>query len=381
MSDARERGPESLRTAAAQFEEAARAQKCWRCGCLHGSLRTIEASLSPGERSLELSKSIAAASSRLTGIQYDCLGCETCYPALALSALNVGADSCPQEPIVEREGWPPLPGSYTVLRFAAPVAICTLVDATLEADVARAAGPGVAIVGTCQTENLGIERLVQNVAGNPHIRFLILCGADSRQAVGHLPGQALLSLSRHGVDERSRIVAATGKRPMLKNISRAMVDHFRSAVEVVDLIGCADTSRVLDTARALVARNPGPAEPFAQARAVRVLHGALPQRMVPDPAGYFVVYPDRAQGLLSLEHYANGGVLDLVVQGATAVEVYSSAIEQALVSRLDHACYLGRELTRAELALNTDAEYVQDAAPEARAMDCSCHGACGEKEA
>ena len=60
--------------------------------------------------------------------------------------------------------------------------------------------PEVAIVGTLHTENLGIERLVSNVLANPHIRFVIVCGPDSRQAIGHLPGQSLVALAseRHG---------------------------------------------------------------------------------------------------------------------------------------------------------------------------------------
>jgi tetrahydromethanopterin S-methyltransferase subunit A len=35
----------------------------------------------------------------------------------------------------------------------------------------------VALVGTLQTENLGIERVIGNVLANPHIRLLLVCGA------------------------------------------------------------------------------------------------------------------------------------------------------------------------------------------------------------
>ena len=40
-----------------------------------------------------------------------------------------------------------------------------------------------------------------------------------------------------------------------------------------------------------------------------------------------------------------------------------TAIDRNLLSRLDHAAYLGRELSRAEGALAPDNHYVQDAAP------------------
>jgi tetrahydromethanopterin S-methyltransferase subunit A len=52
------------------------------------------------------------------------------------------------------------------------------------------------------TENLGIERVIRNVLANRSIRFLVLCGEDTQQAIGHLPGQSLASLFRGGLDER-----------------------------------------------------------------------------------------------------------------------------------------------------------------------------------
>ncbi len=48
--------------------------------------------------------------------------------------------------------------------------------------------------------------------------------------------------------------------------------------------------------------------------------------------------------------------------------LYSTVIEASLISRLDHAAYLGRELARAENALKTVENYVQD-----RASGCGCH--------
>lgn len=92
--------------------------------------------------------------------------------------------------------------------------------------------------------------------------------------------------------------------------------------------------------------------------------GYVPERMVPDPAGYFVVYVDGSRRLLSLEHYGKDGVLRAIIEGRTAAELYTPAIDSGLISRLDHAAYLGRELARAEAALASGAPYVQDAAPE-----------------
>jgi tetrahydromethanopterin S-methyltransferase subunit A len=74
---------------------------------------------------------------------------------------------------------------------------------------------------------LGIERIIRNTLANPNIRFLILCGADTQQAIGHLPGQSLQSLFENGVDERRRIRGARGKRPVLKNVSIEEIQRSR----------------------------------------------------------------------------------------------------------------------------------------------------------
>ncbi len=268
-----------------QLGEAAMAKKCWRCGCLRSSLGAIEEAFPPSARPAELAAVIALARPRLAETKYDCLGCEVCFPAIAINALGVEGDACPAEPVDVREGWPPLPGAYTALRYHAPVAVCTLTDDVLMRAVREAAGPGVGIVGTMQTENLGIERLILNTVANPNLRFLILCGEDSRQAVGHLPGASLLALARGGVDDVMRIVGAPGKRPVLRNVSRSAVEHFRKFVEVVDLIGECSAREIAKRVEACAARSPGAAKAFEEGRSVAVVGGYLPARLAPDPAG------------------------------------------------------------------------------------------------
>jgi len=304
-----------------QLSEAAAARKCWQCGCLRGSLGAIEGAYPASERPEALASVVELARSRLGDLKYDCLGCEVCWPALAVNALGVEGDACASEPAPAREGWPPLPGAYTVLRYHAPVAICTLTDEALGKRIASAGGAEIALVGTMQTENLGIERLVQNTVANSNIRFVMVCGDDSRQAIGHLPGQSWVALARAGVDEGMRIIGAQGKRPMLRNVSRDAVEHFRQTVEIVDMIGETNVAQIMDTAKACAARNPGPAEAFAGTRSVATVAGYLPERMISDSAGYFVVFPDCGRGLLMLEHYRNDGVLDVVIEGRSPAEL------------------------------------------------------------
>lgn len=378
----RDAGPaveDGLGQAAAQLSRAAAAQKCWKCGCLRHALEAIERALPELGRPGPLAKAITETHARLVPQRYDCLGCEVCWPAVALDALGeagttgIEAQVCPTEAVQPRAGWPPLPGAYRVLRYRAPVAVCTLNDEALAERIARSDLPGLAIVGTLHTENLGIERLASNVLANPTIRFVIVCGPDSRRQIGHLPGQSLVALAREGVDCNGRIAGAKGKRPVLRNLEPAAVDHFRHTVEVLDLVGVAELDTISAALRDCVERDPGPAAAFAPSGTLEPIIGSVPERMTSDPKGYFVVYVDRARKLLSLEHYRNNGVLTTIIEGRTAAEAYLPAVERALVSRLDHAAYLGRELARAEHALSSGENYIQDAAPERCGLECGCH--------
>jgi len=285
---------------------------------------------------------------------------------------------CATEEPETRAGWPPLPGDYRVPRFQAPVAVCTLNSDTLIEALAGRRPEGLAIVGGLRTENLGIEHLMRNILANPHIRFLIVCGEDTRRAIGHLPGQSLLSLLENGVDEKGRIIGARGKRPLLKNVSTAQIAAFRRQLTALDYIGESDVDVLCGLVTASTASDPGPmAGNVAEVALPTVETATGPRRLKLDPAGYFVVYPDHARGRLVLEHYSNKGVLGRVFAAAEPSALYTAVIEAGLISRLDHAAYLGRELARAEAALATGEAYVQDRAAGALAADDeACASAC-----
>ncbi len=370
----------ALRVVQEQLAEATAAKKCHACGCFHAAVASFERA---DVGTQELAGALARARAVLAGKRYDCLGCEVCFPAVAENAFaeafpgEASAPLCPTGAPAERTGWPPLPGDYRVLRYRAPVAVCALHSADLPTALAARAPAGLAIAGTLHTENLGIERIIRNVLANPHLRFLVLCGEDAQQAIGHLPGQSLLALLERGLDEKGRIRGARGKRPVLKNVAPAQVDAFRRQVEVAPMIGQLDIDAITAEVEAFAARDPGPFEGAPAEIAVATIAAHEPSRLVLDPAGFLVVYPDRARGLV-LEHYRNDGVLDCVVEGATPAAIGATAVERGLVSRLDHAVYLGRELARAEESLRTGLPYVQDRAPEAgaplHAEDCGCEG-------
>ncbi|BAU05482.1 MULTISPECIES: DUF4346 domain-containing protein [Fischerella] len=105
-----------------------------------------------------------------------------------------------------------------------------------------------------------------------------------------------------------------------------------------------------------------------------------------DPGGYFIIYLERETGLICAKHFTNvidehglavdpetGKVIPArgkverthttVFTGRTAKELCVQIFEQTKpcpVTQLNHAAYLGREFVRAEIALVTGQEYVQD---------------------
>lgn len=362
------------------------AKKCHGCGCLH---KTVEALSTTEPGRAELASALAMAREVFVPKKYDCLGCEFCYPAVAANAFAEAfpregemMDLCPADEPEERHGWPPLPGDYHVVRYRAPVVICTLNSTDLATRIAELSPEGVALVGTLHTENLGIERIIRNTLANPHIRVLLLCGEDTQQAIGHLPGQSLASLFAAGIDERGRIVGALGRRPVLKNVTPEQVAAFRRQVELVPLIGEEDVAVVVEHARALAASAPGPVEAGPAEWSVMPVQALEPARLVLDPSGFFVVYPDRRRRGLVVEHFSTAGVLDCVIEGKTPAAVAATVIERSLLGRLDHAVYMGRELARAERSLLTGEPYVQDRAPGEvpPEVSCGCPEPCAPKE-
>jgi dihydropteroate synthase-like protein len=81
-------------------------------------------------------------------------------------------------------------------------------------------------------------------------------------------------------------------------------------------------------------------------------------KYVPDPAGYFKI--DVADGKIVAKYEYEHEREKLEVASASAKDLLNSLIDLGLVTRLDHAGYLGRELEKAEMALRLGRSYNQD---------------------
>ncbi len=85
-----------------------------------------------------------------------------------------------------------------------------------------------------------------------------------------------------------------------------------------------------------------------------------------DERGFFVI---NVKDEILVEHYLNvqkegkleveTGELNKVIKGTSAKAVCDTLIREGMISRLDHAAHLGRELQKAELALKHGLDYEQ----------------------
>ncbi|RQW79564.1 MAG: tetrahydromethanopterin S-methyltransferase subunit A [Methanothrix sp.] len=161
-------------------------------------------------------------------------------------------EECSSQRKCFEESWPPVRGEYVVGDPNARVAVVTLAS--------QLHVRGSAISGPCKTENLGVEKIVANVVSNCNIRFILLCGAESK---GHLPGNTLLALHRNGIDEQGRIVGSKGAIPFIQNLAPDAILRFQEQVQLIDFIGLEDEAKIAELVEIYNSRaEPYPREPF-----------------------------------------------------------------------------------------------------------------------
>lgn len=249
--------------------------------------------------------------------------------------------------------WPVIEGRYELGNLESPVAVCTLGTPVLDLSM-----DSIAIKGPCVIENIGVEKVVKNLVANPRIRFLVLCGKKSK---GHFTDQAFISLKERGIDPNKRIVGAKGAMPILRNITQEEVEAFQKQIEIVDLSDEVNPDVILKTVGDCISRDPGVfcGQP-ASRHDVKTIIAEPSDNWQQDPNGFFIVFPDAIKGQIMVEHYTNDNVLREVISGKSAAAISKKIDELRLVGLTSHALYLGRELTKAEIALREEKEYKQD---------------------
>jgi dihydropteroate synthase-like protein len=81
-----------------------------------------------------------------------------------------------------------------------------------------------------------------------------------------------------------------------------------------------------------------------------------------DKKGCFRIMLDRSSETIFLMHYTSMSEPkpSVVIKGKTAESLFSRVLGLNLISQVDHAAYLGVELSKSEIALRTGKEYIQD---------------------
>lgn len=370
-----------------ELQEGIRLAKCRKCGCMRETLESLKDSLFPKEIASptspdlsvegvsDLIKNIEQWLNEMEPIEYACLGCNYCFPAVAMNIFHQFE--------IRSQSWPPVPGEYFAFCDGAncPVAVSTLASSELAEKLASLRPKELCIVGKTETENIGIDKVIKNIITNPTIRVLLLVGKDPD---GHHSGRTLLALWENGVDGNMRVVGSPGKRPVLRNVTIEEVEIFRKQVKVVDMIGCVDEKEIVEKIRELSqeakalpsgsakrsfsgeviassscgerVENTGP----LQILTAQVIQAQEPDRVEMDKAGYFVIIPNPDKKIITVEHYSYDNRLLRIIEGKDARSIYWTIIKSGWVTQLTHAAYLGKELMKAELSIKLGFKYVQD---------------------
>ncbi len=121
---------------------------------------------------------------------------------------------------------------------SSPIAV-----ATLASDYEKFNLKGYAILGSCYTENFGVQMAIADMLKNPNIAYLILCGQES----AHLSGHAFKALHENGVVQigtNRRIIGCKSPLPFIDEIPMRAVDEYQENIMLIDMIGVEDVALI-----------------------------------------------------------------------------------------------------------------------------------------
>jgi tetrahydromethanopterin S-methyltransferase subunit A len=252
----------SIQAIQLEIEKGIALAKCQPCGCMRETLDNLS-SLLPTmdtDEARQLMRHVPVLNEQTKPVQYSCLGCAYCYPAVAQNAFAEAFPGADQGPGLScdfrsADGWPSVVGEYFVVDAVAHVAVTTLASIALAKELADARPYGLAIVGKTETENIGIDKIIRNVITNRSLQYLVITGKESE---GHASGHTLIALAQNGVDENGRVIGSPAKRPILRNVSLVEIQAFRDQIEIIDLIGSENASGICARIESLLPKAPAP---------------------------------------------------------------------------------------------------------------------------
>jgi tetrahydromethanopterin S-methyltransferase subunit A len=258
------------------------------------------------------------------------------------------------------DSWPFIAGKYKVVDATAPVVVVMTDAEDLGGDVASLAAQGLCMVAPSCRSAADAAKLVKNIAANLAVHYVLFAGAKSQQSTVIEALQATLGGREAESDETA--AAASQLRAKLDTVD---IDALLRQVKPVDMLGCDEVDKIIARIGELAAESPRPNTGFRAPgrdeapgveRVIAASHIAYDPQI--DKAGGYVIRIDDSR--IIVEHYNSKRELLRVVEGKTARDLCITLIRNGWVSKLDHAAYLGRELTLAEAALQSGLPYVQD---------------------
>lgn len=150
--------------------------------------------------------------------------------------------------------WPVLSGKYEIGNKSSHVAVATISSRfNLPKDM-------FALCGEVRTENLGVERVIVNTISNCNIRYIVVCGKESK---GHFAGQSIIAIHENGIDENGKIIGSKGAIPFIENIPKEAVDRFRRQIKkVINLIDETDVTKITEKIKLIPIEEAYEEEPF-----------------------------------------------------------------------------------------------------------------------
>lgn len=254
--------------------------------------------------------------------------------------------------------WPYHAGRYRIVDPNAPVVVVLGPGEGLADDIVGLAAGGLCLVApSCRNAN-DADKLLRNIAANLAIQHVVIAGGDDP-----VLGALAAILSGGELTQEAASAIATGIRSKIADLD---VDSLIRQVNTVDMRGCTEVDKIIARVNELAAAAGRPNTGFrapnrnGDPRVERVIAAShVDHEPKGDKAGDYKIRLEKDR--IVIEHYNSKQELLRTIEGGTARDLCITVVRNGWVSKLDHAAYLGRELMRAELALQAGVPYVQDA--------------------
>jgi tetrahydromethanopterin S-methyltransferase subunit A len=257
------------------------------------------------------------------------------------------------------EKWPFVSGNYLVLDDTAPIVIVMPDNPELAEDLAALSIRDLCMISPACRSASDIEKLIRNVESNLAIHSIVLANGEEQT---YPAMEALCAI--FGGDEECSEKAASLVHAVRGRLGSLDIDTLQDRIKVVDMLGCVDIDKIIAGVNKLgseaVRSNAGfrVQDPDSDAGIERVIApSSIATDLQLDKAGSYVIRTQKRS--IVVEHLNSKGELLRIIEGTTARDICTTLIRNGWVSKLDHAAYLGCELTRAEAAVRHGTPYEQ----------------------